>query len=61
MIVRATVLDGSWSKEMDLTPCVPVLVADGMLTACGCHTPAPIGSETTASASRYAFRFRGSR
>jgi hypothetical protein len=32
LIVRATVLGGGWSKQVDLTLGVPVMVADGMLT-----------------------------
>jgi hypothetical protein len=32
LVVRATVFGGGWSKQVDLTLGVPVMVADGMLT-----------------------------
>ncbi|PWH25139.1 hypothetical protein [Xanthomonas perforans] len=60
LVVRATVLGGSWSKEVDLTLGVPVPVADGMLTLVDA-TPVPIASETAASAARFTFKFQGGR
>lgn len=59
LVVRATVLGGGWSKELDLTLGVPVPVADGMLTLVDA-TPVPIASETAAS-SRFTFQFQGGR
>ncbi|WP_409976380.1 hypothetical protein [Xanthomonas cerealis] len=60
LIVRATVLGGGWSKEIDLTLGIPVPVADGMLTLVDA-TPVPIGGETAASAARFTFKFQGGR
>ncbi|WP_267125723.1 hypothetical protein [Xanthomonas sacchari] len=60
LVVRATVLGGGWSKELDLTLGVPVHVADGMLTLVGA-TPVPIASETAASDARFTFKFQGGR
>ncbi|KHL64692.1 hypothetical protein XEU83M_15995 [Xanthomonas euvesicatoria] len=60
LVVRATVLGGGWSKEMDLTLGTPVLVADGMLTLTDA-TPAPISGENVASAARFTFKFQGGR
>ncbi|WP_429002257.1 hypothetical protein [Xanthomonas sacchari] len=60
LVVRATVLGGGWSKEMDLTLGIPVPVADGMLTLVDA-TPVPIASETAASAARFTFKFQGGR
>ncbi len=60
LVVRATVLGGGWSKEMDLTLGVPVPVADGMLTLVDA-TPVPISGETVASSARFTFKFQGGR
>jgi hypothetical protein len=60
LILRATVLGGSWSKEVDLTLGVPVPVADGMLTLVDA-TPVPISGETAASTARFTFKFQGGR
>jgi hypothetical protein len=60
LILRATVLGGGWSKEIDVTLGVPVTVADGMLTLVDA-TPVPIGSGTAASAARFTFKFQGGR
>lgn len=60
LIVRATVLGGGWSKELDLTLGVPVPVADGMLTLVDA-TPVPVTGETSGSAARFTFRFQGGR
>ncbi|WP_295945674.1 hypothetical protein [uncultured Xanthomonas sp.] len=60
LVVRATVLGGGWSKEMDLTLGVPAPIADGMLTLVDA-TPVPIASETDASAARFTFKFQGGR
>ncbi|MBO9883564.1 hypothetical protein [Xanthomonas sacchari] len=60
LVVRATVLGGGWSKEMDLTLGAPVPVADGMLTLTDA-TPVPISGENAASAARFTFKFQGGR
>ncbi len=60
LVVRATVLGGGWSKEMDLTLGVPVPVADGMLTLVDA-TPVPISGKTAASSARFTFKFQGGR
>lgn len=60
LVVRATVLGGGWSKELDLTLGVPVPVADGMLTLVDA-TPVPVTGETSGSAARFTFRFQGGR
>lgn len=60
LVVRATVLGGGWSKQMDLTLGVPVPVADGMLTLVDA-TPVPVTTETTAAAARFTFKFQGGR
>ncbi|KAA8921395.1 hypothetical protein GIY21_20320 [Xanthomonas sontii] len=60
LVVRATVLGGGWSKEIDLTLGTPVPVADGMLTLTDA-TPMPIIGESAASAARFTFKFQGGR
>ena len=60
LIVRATVLGGGWSKQIDFTLGIPVPVADGMLTLVDA-TPVPIGGEAAASAARFTFKFQGGR
>lgn len=60
LVVRATVLGGGWSKEVDLTLGVPVPVADGMLTLVDA-TPLPISGDTAPSAARLTFKFQGGR
>lgn len=61
LIVRATVLGGGWSKQVDLTLGIPVPIADGMLTLVDA-TPAPIAPETAArAAARFTFTFQGGR
>lgn len=60
LVVRATVLGGAWSREIDLTLGVPVPVADGMLTLVEA-TPVPIDGKTDVSAARFIFRFQGGR
>lgn len=61
LIVRATVLGGGWSQQIDLTLGVPVLVADGMLTLVDA-TPVPInGKATPLPAARFTFKFQGGR
>lgn len=59
LIVRATVMGGGWSKQLDLTLGIPVPVADGMLTLVNA-TPAPIAGGS-ASTARFSFRFQGGR
>ncbi|MDM7555206.1 hypothetical protein [Xanthomonas fragariae] len=61
LIVRATVLDGGWSQQIDLTLGVPVPVADGMLTLVDA-TPVPSnGKATPLPAARFTFKFQGGR
>ncbi|MCF8825475.1 hypothetical protein KIP45_05095 [Xanthomonas campestris pv. raphani] len=61
LIVRATVMGGGWSKQIDLTLGVPVPVADGMLTLVDA-TPVPLSGEAVpASAARFTFKFQGGR
>ncbi|WP_428695964.1 hypothetical protein [Stenotrophomonas chelatiphaga] len=60
LVVRATVLGGGWSKELDLTLGVPVPVADGMLTLVDA-TPVPVTTATDLSAARFTFKFQGGR
>ncbi|MBB4725930.1 hypothetical protein FHY31_004344 [Xanthomonas euvesicatoria] len=61
LIVRATVLGGGWSKQIDLTLGIPVPVADGMLTLVDA-TPLPVsGESTTRSRARFTFKFQGGR
>lgn len=61
LIVRATVLGGGWSKQIDLTLGIPVPVADGMVTLVDA-TPVPINGESAApSAARFTFTFQGGR
>ncbi|WP_058363012.1 hypothetical protein [Xanthomonas translucens] len=61
LIVRATVLGGGWSKQIDLTLGIPVPVADGTLTLVDA-TPAPIDGKTAPpSSARFTFKFQGGR
>jgi len=60
LVVRATVLGGGWSKQIDVTLGVPVPVADGMLTLVDA-TPVPISGDTAPSAARFTFKFQGGR
>lgn len=60
LVVRATVLGGGWSREIDLTLGVPAPVADGMLTLVEAN-PVPINGETNVSAARFLFKFQGGR
>lgn len=60
LIVRATVLGGGWSKQIDLTLGVPVSVADGTLTLAEA-TPSPIVGTEAVAAARFTFEFKGGR
>ena len=60
LIVRATVLGGGWSRQIDLTLGVPVSVADGTLTLVKA-TPLPIVGTEAVSAARFTFEFKGGR
>lgn len=60
LVVRATVLGGGWSKEIDFTLGVPAPVADGTLTLVDAK-PVPIRGETAAFAARFTFEFQGGR
>lgn len=61
LVVRATVLGGGWSRQVDLTLGIPVPIADGMLTLVEA-TPVPIAPQTAdRSAARFTFTFQGGR
>ncbi|WP_314101010.1 hypothetical protein [uncultured Stenotrophomonas sp.] len=60
LVVRATVLGGGWSKEIDFTLGVPAPIADGTLTLVDAK-PVPILGETAESAARFTFKFQGGR
>lgn len=60
LVVRATVLGGGWSKQIDLTLGIPVPVADGILTLVDA-TPVPVCSDAAASVARFSFKFQGGR
>jgi hypothetical protein len=60
LVVRATVLGGGWSKQLDLTLGVPTPIADGMLTLVDA-TPVPVTTATNLSAARFTFKFQGGR
>ncbi|PPU41677.1 hypothetical protein [Xanthomonas arboricola] len=61
LIVRATVLGGGWSKQIDLTFGVPVPVADGQLTLVAATPPAADSAPAPASDIRFTFNFQGGR
>ncbi|WP_126941819.1 MULTISPECIES: hypothetical protein [unclassified Xanthomonas] len=61
LIVRATVLGGGWSKQIDLTLGVPVPVADGQLTLVDATAPPADSATASTSAMRFTFRFQGGR
>jgi hypothetical protein len=56
LIVRATVLGAGWSKQVDLTLGVPVMVADGMLTLVDATSRQQNGGPHP---SRFTFNFQG--
>jgi hypothetical protein len=56
LIVRATVLGGGWSKQVDLTLGVPIMVADGMLTLIEATSRQQNGK---ARPYRFTFNFQG--
>jgi len=61
LVVRATVMGGGWSKQVDLTLGVPVPIADGMLTLVDA-TPVAITRDTASSSTaRFTFKFHGGR
>lgn len=60
LIVRATVLGGGSSNQIDLELGVPAHVADGMLTLVNA-TPVSISGETGTPAVRFTFKFQGDR
>jgi len=61
LIVRATVLGGGWSKQIDLTLGVPVAVADGQLTLVDATAPPADSATASTSNMRFTFRFQGGR
>ncbi|WP_166768268.1 hypothetical protein [Xanthomonas arboricola] len=61
LIVRATVLGGGWSKQIDLTLGIPVPVADGQLTLVAATAPPADSATAAASDMRFTFRFQGGR
>ena len=61
LIVRATVIGGGGSKQIDLTLGMPAHVADGMMTLVDA-TPVPIDGDTAmSSTARFSFKFQGGR
>lgn len=59
LVVRATVLGGGWSRQIDLTLGTPVNVADGQLTLVAA-TPEPrSGQSSKALPYRFTFQFQG--
>jgi len=60
LVVRATVLGGGWSKQVDLTLGVPVDIADGKLTLAEA-TPSrrAEGQGRESPAYRFTFKFEG--
>ncbi|HDS0924003.1 TPA: hypothetical protein QDZ10_002483 [Stenotrophomonas maltophilia] len=62
LVVRATVIGGGWSKQLDLTLGAPTPVADGMLTLVEAEAAhVPINGKAAASAARFTFKFEGGR
>lgn len=62
LIVRATVMGGGWSRQLDLTLGMPVHVADGSLTLVAV-TPVPRANDQggTSPPYRFTFAFKGGR
>lgn len=62
LVLRATVIGGGWSKQLDLTLGAPIPVADGMLTLVEAEAAhVPIDGKAAASAARFTFKFEGGR
>lgn len=60
LIVRATVLGGGWTKQVDLTLGVPVPIADGTLTLIAATPAPPAGKRPGGSPPcRFTFAFQG--
>jgi len=60
LVVRATVLGGGWSRQIDLTLGTPVNVADGQLTIVAATPVRRAGQNSRPLPYRFTFRFQGS-
>jgi hypothetical protein len=62
LVVRVTVSGGGWSKQVDLTLGIPMVVADGMLTLVAAVPKHRIGQPSgKPPAYQFTFRFQGGR
>lgn len=62
LIVRATVLGGGWSRQLDLTLGIPVNVADGTLTLVAATPPGRSARwNNKLLPYRFTFKFQGGR
>jgi len=62
LVVRATVMGGGWSRQIDLTLGMPVNVADGALTLVAASPARRVNARPAKdSAYRFTFAFRGGR
>ena len=62
LVVRATVMGGGWSRQIDLTLGMPVNVADGALTLVAASPVRRVDAQPAkGSAYRFTFAFRGGR
>ena len=62
LVVRATVMGGGWSRQIDLTLGMPVNVADGALTLVAASPAQRVDARPAKdSAYRFTFAFRGGR
>ncbi len=62
LIVRATVLGGGWSRQLDLTLAIPVNVADGTLTLVAATPPGRLARwNNKPFPYRFTFKFQGGR
>ncbi|PSJ40981.1 hypothetical protein C7I55_08815 [Sphingomonas deserti] len=59
VVLRATVIGGSWSKQMDLTLGTPVQVADGALTLVAVTPGRTAGAPPAPKQLRFTFEFSG--
>ncbi|WP_243649709.1 MULTISPECIES: hypothetical protein [unclassified Sphingomonas] len=62
LVVRATVMGGGWSRQIELTLGMPVNVADGALTLVAASPVRRVDAHPAkGSAYRFTFEFRGGR
>lgn len=60
LVVRATVMGGGWSRQVDLTLGMPINVADGALVLVDADPPRRVGARAVKnSAYRFSFAFWG--